>query len=105
MSTYEEREKAFEAKFANDQELKFKIESLRSKKVGLWAAEQMGIVGDEALEYAKSVIRADFEEAGDEDVFRKVRADFDTNKVSKSDSEIRDELARCLAEAEQELVG
>jgi len=89
MSAFDDREKGFEKKFAHDQELKFKAEARRNKLLGLWAADLMGITGDEAAEYAKSVIKADFEEPGDEDVFRKIRADFDAKNIEQSDHQIR----------------
>ncbi|MEL7116200.1 MAG: DUF1476 domain-containing protein [Pseudomonadota bacterium] len=75
MSTFDERENAFESKFAHDAEMQFKAEARRNKLLGLWAAELMGKTGDAAEDYAKEVIRADFEEAGDEDVYRKVAGD------------------------------
>jgi len=75
MTTFDDRERAFESKFAHDQEMQFKAEARRNKLLGLWAAERMGLSGDEADAYAKSVIIADFEEAGDEDVYRKVAGD------------------------------
>ncbi len=74
---FKDREKGFEAKFAHDAELQFKIMARRNKLLGLWAAGEMGKSGDEAAAYAKEVVAADFEEAGDEDVFRKVRKDLD----------------------------
>ena len=89
MSAFDDREKGFEKKFAHDQELKFKAEARRNKLLGLWAADLLGITGDEAAEYAKSVIKADFEEPGDEDVFRKIRADFDAKNIEQSDHQIR----------------
>ena len=72
MNTFDDREHAFEAKFAHDAEMQFKAEARRNKLLGLWAAELMGKSGDEAAEYAKEVIKSDFEEAGHEDVYRKV---------------------------------
>ena len=101
MSTFDKREKGFEGKFAHDQELQFKAEARRNKLLGLWAAEQMGLTGDEAAAYAKEVIKADFEEPGDEDVFRKVREDFDAKGVEQSDHQIRrtmDELMQTAME-------
>ena len=89
MSSFDDREKGFEKKFAHDQELRFKAEARRNKLLGHWAAELMGITGTEADEYAKSVIKADFEEPGDEDVFRKIRGDFDAKKIDQSDHQIR----------------
>jgi len=101
MSTFDKREKGFEGKFAHDQELQFKAEARRNKLLGLWAAEQMGLTGDEAATYAKDVIKADFQEPGDEDVFRKVREDFDAKGVDQSDHQIRrtmDELMQTAME-------
>lgn len=101
MSTFDKREKGFEGKFAHDQELQFKAEARRNKLLGLWAAEQMGLTGDEAAAYAKEVIKADFQEPGDEDVFRKVREDFDAKGVEQSDHQIRrtmDELMQTAME-------
>ena len=99
MSTFDEREKGFEKKFAHDQELKFKAEARRNKMIAAWAAEKLGLSGDEAAAYAKEVQRADFEEAGDADVFRKLRRDFDAKGVVVSDDEIRTALVDKLAEA------
>lgn len=101
MSTFDKREKGFEGKFAHDQELQFKAEARRNKLLGLWAAEQMGLTGDEAAAYAKEVIKADFQEPGDEDVFRKVREDFDAKGIEQSDHQIRrtmDELMQTAME-------
>ena len=89
MSTFDKREEGFESKFAHDEELRFKASARRNKLLGLWAAEALGLEGDKAQEYAKEVVRADFEEPGDEDVFRKIRADFDAANVDQSDHQIR----------------
>jgi len=99
MSTFDEREKGFEKKFAMDQELKFKAEARRNKLIAAWAAEKLGLSGDDIASYAKDVQRADFEEAGDEDVFRKLRADFDAKGVAIPDDDIREALLEKLAEA------
>lgn len=77
MSTFKDRENAFENKYAHDEEMMFKAVARRNKLLGLWAAELMGKSGDEATEYAKSVVLADFEEAGHEDVVRKIAGDLD----------------------------
>ncbi len=77
MTTFDDRESAFEAKYAHDEEMVFKAEARANKMLGLWAAEQQGISGDEADAYALTVIKADFEEAGHEDVVRKVAADLE----------------------------
>jgi len=96
MSGLKDREDGFEKKFAHDAELKFKAEARRNKLLGLWAAEIMGKSGDDAAAYAKEVVIADFEEAGDEDVFRKVRGDLD---ASTSDDTIREAMTSLLATA------
>ncbi|MCV0429700.1 MAG: DUF1476 domain-containing protein [Roseibium sp.] len=101
MSTFDKREQGFENKFAHDEELRFKATARRNKLLGLWAAEHLGLEGDKAEEYAKEVVRADFEEPGDEDVFRKIREDFDANNVDQSDHQIRrtmDELMNTAIE-------
>ena len=89
MTNLNDRKDAFENKFAHDEQLKFKATARRNKLLGLWAAELMGKSGDAAAEYAKEVVASDFEEAGDHDVFRKVRADLDAAKVEQSDHQIR----------------
>ena len=99
-SQFEDRQKSQEAKFAFDAEKKFKAEARRNKLVGIWAAELLGLTGDAANSYAAEVVAADFEEAGDEDVFRKVRTDFDAAGVAQSDHQIRrqmEELRRVYA--------
>ena len=101
MSGINDREKAFENKFAHDEALKFKAEARRNRLLGLWAAEKLGKTGDDAEAYAKEVIRSDFAEPGDEDVFRKIRADFDAASVDQSDHQIRrtmDELRQTAME-------
>lgn len=103
MSGLSDREKAFENKFAHDQELKFKAEARRNKLLGLWVA---GLIGKEDAEaYAKEVVVADFEEAGDADVFRKVRADLDAAGVAISDEELRTRMLDLLAEAVEQVSG
>lgn len=99
MTTFDKREEAFEKKFAHDEELRFKASARRDKLLGLWAAEKLGLTGDKAAEYATSVVVADLEEAGDEDVFRKIRADFDAAGVAQSDHQIRRAMDELLAEA------
>ena len=101
MSSMNDRKDAFENKFAHDAEMQFKAEARRNKLLGLWAAELMGKSGDEAAEYAKEVIRADFEEAGDEDVYRKVSGDLG----SKADeATIRAKMAELLVAAKAQLI-
>ena len=99
MSSIDDRGEAFENKFAHDEALKFKAEARRNKLLGLWAAEKMGKNDAQAAEYAKEVIRSDFEEPGDEDVFRKIREDFDTAAVDQSDHQIRRTMDELMAEA------
>jgi hypothetical protein len=99
MTTFEEREKGFERKFAHDEELKFKATARRNKLLGLWAAEKMGLTGDEAQAYAREVIKVDLAEPGEEDVFRKLRADFDAKGVTESDHQIRRMMGELMGEA------
>ncbi len=94
-----DREEGFERKFAFDEELRFKATARRNKFLGLWAAEKLGKSGEDAEAYAKSVVIADFEEAGDEDVFRKVRKDFDNAGVDQSDHQIRRTMEELMARA------
>ncbi|WP_210282132.1 DUF1476 domain-containing protein [Mesorhizobium sp. RMAD-H1] len=103
MTGMDDRKDAFEKKFAHDAELKFKAEARRNKLLGLWAAEKLGKTGDDAAAYAKEVVAADFEEAGDEDVFRKIRADFDAAGVQQSDHQIRRTMEELLVEAVRQI--
>ena len=103
MTTFDKREEGFEKKFALDEELQFKAGARRNKLLGLWAAEKMGITGGEAEAYAKSVVVADFQEAGDEDVFRKIRADFDSKSVAQSDHQIRRTMNELMATAVEQI--
>src|SRR5262245_46699150 len=103
MSTFDKREEGFERKFAFDEELKFKATARRNRLLGLWAAEKLGLSGPEAEAYAKEVIKADLAEAGDEDVFRKLRAEFDAKGVSQSDHQIRRTMQELMAKAVDQL--
>jgi hypothetical protein len=104
MSSFDKREEAFEKKFALDEEQKFRATARRNRKLGAWIAEQVGLSGAEAEAYAKSVVAADFEEAGDDDVFRKVRADLNAKgKQSVSDADIRAKMDALLTEAAAEI--
>lgn len=103
MTTFDEREKAFEKKFALDQDLKFKAEARRNRKVAEWAAAQLGLGGEALDAYIKAIRRADLQEAGDNDVFRKVRQDFDDKGVKVTDAEIREKMSVLLAEAVAEV--
>ena len=103
MTTFDKREEGFEKKFAHDEELRFKASARRNKLLGLWAAEKLGISGDAANAYAKDVVMADFEEAGDDDVFRKVRADFDAKGVTQSDHQIRRTMEELMGTAIEQI--
>jgi len=103
MSIFDERKKGRDAQYAHEQENEFKAQARRNKLLGLWAAELMGKAGEEAEAYAKEVIVADFEEAGDDDVFRKIRKDFDAAGVEKSDHQIRQKMDELLAEARAQI--
>tara|TARA_R110002020_G_scaffold66605_7_gene175086 strand:+ start:7165 stop:7488 length:324 start_codon:yes stop_codon:yes gene_type:complete len=103
MTTFEGRKDAYEGKFAHDEELRFKATARRNKLLGLWAAEKLGYSGEQAENYAKEVVRADFEEPGDEDVFRKVRADFDAASVAQSDHQIRRTMEELMATAVEQI--
>lgn len=103
MSSFDKREEGFEKKFALDEELRFKAVARRNKLLGLWAAEKLGKSGADADVYAKSVVTADFEEAGDDDVFRKVRKDFDAAGVQQSDHQIRRTMDELLATAVEQI--
>ena len=89
MTSMDDRKNAFENKFAHDEELKFKAMARRNKLLGQWAADKLGKTGADAEAYVREVINSDFEEAGDHDVFRKVRKDFDAAGVQQSDHQIR----------------
>ncbi|MDG4907079.1 DUF1476 domain-containing protein [Mesorhizobium sp. WSM4898] len=103
MSSMRDRQEGFEKKFSMDEETKFKAVARRNKLLGLWAAEKLGKSGVDADAYAKEVVRADFEEAGDNDVFRKVRADFDAAGVVQSDAQIREAMDELLATAVEQI--
>jgi hypothetical protein len=99
MTTFDDREKGFEKKFALDQDLKFRAESRRNKLLAEWAAAKLGIMGDALPDYIRSVVKADLEEKGDEDVFRKLHNDFAAADVKVSDTEIRAAMGDLLAKA------
>ncbi|CUH60382.1 DUF1476 domain-containing protein [Thalassobacter stenotrophicus] len=101
MTTFDDRENAFENKFAHDAEMQFKADARRNKLLGLWAAGLMGLEGAAAETYAQEVVKSDFEEAGHEDVFRKVSGDLG----GKADeATIRAKMAECLAEAKAQIM-
>jgi hypothetical protein len=99
MTTFDKRKDGFEQKFAHDEELTFKATARRNKLLGLWAAEKLGLSGDAASTYAKEVVAADFEEAGDEDVMRKIMKDFADKKVDQSEHQVRRTLEDLMPEA------
>ncbi len=101
MSTFNDRERAYESKFAHDADLRFKAEARRNRLLGEWAAEQLGKSGDDARTYAMTVVSADFAEPGEEDVFRKVEADL----TGVADAEtIRAQMARLMDEARRQVI-
>ena len=103
MSGFDERKDAFEKKFAHDQELRFKATARRNKLFGLWVAERLGKTGADADAYAKTVVLADFEEAGDADVLRKVQADLTAAGHQVSDTELANALNARMQQAVDEI--
>jgi len=103
MTTFDKREDGFEKKFAHDEELQFKANARRNKLLGLWAADKLGLSGAQADAYAKEVVMADFEEAGDDDVFRKIRKDLDNKKIAASDLDIRRTMDELMAQAIEQI--
>lgn len=99
MTTFDTRQKAFEDKFARDADLQFKVTARRNRLLGLWAAERLGMTPEAASDYAKSVVAADFEEAGDEDVYRKVAADLGD---AATEAEIRAAMKTTFTEAQRQ---
>ncbi len=104
MTTFDNRENAFENKFAHDADLHFKITARRNKLLGHWAAEKMGLTAEETTAYATSVIQADFEEAGDEDVVRKLMGDLTSAGVEIDDAMIRAALDEKMTEARRQFI-
>ena len=104
MTTFDERERAFETQFARDQEMQFKITARRNRLLGLWAAQKMGLSQAEADSYAGEVIRADFEEAGDEDVIRKLVGDLTAAGIEVSEAEIQGEIELKTVEARRQFI-
>jgi hypothetical protein len=102
-TSFDKREEGFEKQFAHDEELRFKATARRNKLLGLWVAEKLGISGADADAYAKAVVMADFEEAGDEDVFRKVRKDLDDKKIAVSDQDIRTAMVDLMTQAIEQI--
>ena len=104
MTTFDDREQAFEKKYAHDTEMQFKVEARRNKLLGLWAAGKMGLSGDAAEAYAKSVVLADLEEAGDEDVYRKVAGDLDEKGAGIAEADLRKQMKDLLAAAKTQIM-
>ena len=104
MTTFNDRERAFESQYARDQELQFKITARRNRLLGQWAAGLMGLTEVEADAYAKDIIRADFEEAGDEDVIRKLLGDLTSAGVDMDDARIREMLHEKQVEARRQFI-
>lgn len=105
MTDFRDREQAEEAKFAHDQEMLFRIQARRNRLVAQWAAERMGLSSEETEAYAKSVVQADFEEAGDEDVIRKLLGDLVSAGVDTNESEVRNALEASHVDARRQLMG
>jgi len=103
MTTFDKREEGFEKKFAHDEELHFKATARRNKLLGLWAAEKLGLSGAQAEAYAKDVVMADFEEAGDHDIFRKIRKDFDAKELAVPDQDIRHAMDTLMEKAVEQI--
>jgi len=103
MTTFDKREEGFERKFAHDEELKFKASARRNKMLGMWAAAKLGKEGADAEAYAKSVILADFEEAGDDDVLRKVKGDLAAAGIEMTESQVRATMTELMAKAIEDI--
>ena len=104
MTTFDSRENAFENMFAHDEEMMFKITARRNKLVGMWAAEKMGLTAEETSSYATSVVQADFEEAGDEDVVRKLMGDMTSAGVEADEAMVRAALDEKMVEARRQFI-
>ena len=102
MSKFDEREKSFEKKYARDEELKFKVEARSNKYLGEWVSSKLEKNEVETRNYIQEIIKADMEEAGQEDVFRKIKKDFQTASISVEESEIRDEMEKALYRAKED---
>jgi len=105
MTNFQDRERAEEAKFAHDSEMEFRIHARRNRLMGVWAAERMGLTPAEAEGYAKSVVQADFEESGDEDVIRKLLGDLISAGVDADEGEVRTAMKAKQVEARRALIG
>lgn len=105
MTTFDDREKAFERKFAHDEEINFKIHARRHKLLGMWAAEKLGKTGEIAIEYAKDVVLADFENSGNDDVIGKLLKDFFNAEIEMTEAEIKAQMDRLLPLAREQIMG
>ena len=103
MTIFDEREQGFEKKFAHDQDLKFRAEARRNKMLAEWAGSKLGIMGAALQDYARALVKAELEGAGDEEVFRKLHNDFAAGGVKISDTEIRTQMSHLLAQAVSEI--
>ena len=104
MTQFDDRERAFESKFAHDEQMNFRIVARRNRLLGEWAARKLGLSDEETASYAKEVVRADFEEAGDDDVVRKVLGDLTSAGLEVSEAEIREALGHKLVEARRQII-
>ena len=104
MTQFDDRERAFETKFAHDEAMNFRIVARRNRLLGEWAARKMGLSDEETASYAKDVVRADFEEAGDEDVIRKVLGDLTAAGIEIDDAEIREAIGHKMVEAKRQIM-
>ena len=104
MTTFDDRERAFESKYARDEEMQFRIIARRNRLLGEWAARLMNLSEEETASYAKDVVRADFEEAGDDDVVRKVLGDLTAAGVDADDAKIREALGHKMVEARRQII-
>jgi hypothetical protein len=105
MSGFDKRREGFESKFAHDEDLRFRATARRDKLLGLWAAEKLGLSGTAAEDYAKEIVKAEFEQPGDQDVFHRIRRDFDAKSVAVSDHQIRREMDDLMAVAVEQVGG
>jgi hypothetical protein len=105
MTTFDDRERAFEGKFAREEEMAFRITARRNRLLGTWAAGLMGLTPEETDAYAKAVVQAEFEEAGDEDVVRKILGDLVSANVDMDEARVRDALHESTVEARRQLIG
>jgi len=104
MSSFDERKKSFEKKFVRDEELEFKINARRNKYLGEWAADKLGKLNQDKSDYAQEVIKSDFAEPGDEDVFRKIQQDFKKSSINISDTDIREQMKLLFERAKKDFL-